>query len=69
MKRLVNAGCSAEAIARAMDADELLTTRDVLDWWLEDDRLTDASAERMRTARDAVRAELARRTKGARYDA
>lgn len=69
MKHLVNAGDSAEAIARALDTDELRTTLDVIAWWLTDDRLTDASAERMRTARDTVRDELARRTKGARHDA
>ena len=58
----------AAALAGAMDATELRTSRDVLMWWLEGDRLSEASSARICDALDAVNAEL-RRRKGARHDA
>jgi len=69
--RFVDATGPRSGLVRAMATDELRTALEVLDWWLTDeDRLTDRSMERMRGARDDVRAELARRAqKGARHDA
>jgi len=67
-RRLVNTRDTAEDIARALGTDELRRTLAVFDWWLTDDRLSEASAARMRAARDVATAEL-RRREGARHDA